>query len=97
MSRPLPELPVDFSHVDMLSEAAFWCVEMAHHHSMVIAGHHGYDLAAKVYLEAAEKLVTPLASGKGKEREESNFFACLARFVLCCIWCADMLGAGRRS
>ena len=69
MSRPLPELPADSSRVDALSEAAFWRAEMARHRSMVIAGHRGYDLAAKAYLEAAEKLVAPLASGKGKERE----------------------------
>ena len=69
MSRPLPELPADDSRVDVLSEAAFWRMEMAHHRSMVIAGHRGYDLAAKAYLEAMEKLVAPLIPRKGKEKE----------------------------
>ena len=69
MSCPLPELPTDSSCVDVLSEAAFWHTEMARHHSMVIAGHRGYDLASKAYPEATEKLVVPLASGKGKEKE----------------------------
>ena len=69
MLHPLPELPADSSRIDALSEAAFWRAEMACHRSMVIAGHHGYDLAAKAYLEAVEKLVALLASGQGKERE----------------------------
>ena len=69
MLRPLPELPADSGRVELLSEAAFWRGEMARHRSMVVAGHRGYDLAAKAYLEVAEKLVAPLPSGKGKERE----------------------------
>ena len=69
MLRPLPELPADSSCVEALSEAAFWHREMAHHCSMVIAGHRSYDLAVKAYLEAVEKLVTPLGSRKGKEKE----------------------------
>ena len=69
MSCPLPELPADSSHIEVLSEAAFWCGEMVRHHSMVISSHHSYDLAAKAYLEAVEKLVMPLGSRKGNEKE----------------------------
>ena len=69
MSCPLPELSADSGQVELLSKATFWHGEMARHHSMVVASHRGYDLAAKAYLEVAEKLVVPLPSGKGKERE----------------------------
>ena len=69
MLCPLPKLPADSGQVELLSEAAFWRREMARHCSMVVAGHRGYDLAAKAYLEVVEKLVAPLLPGKGKERE----------------------------
>ena len=97
MSCPLPELPTDSSHVGALSEAVFWCGEMACHRSMVIASHRSYNLALKAYLEAAEKLIAPLTSRKGKEKQGSfRSSSAFSFLVLCCTWCADMLGVGRR-